>query len=339
MQTRLPITRKMVAEEAGVSVTIVSYVINNNRYVDKEKRRRVQEAIKKLGYRPNAVARSLKFKKSNHLLFVADQIDNEHFGKLISEMDSLLYDQGYFISLAHNRNDDEFIQHTISRQFDGVAISSISMKERHIRAITEAGIPVVLMMNRNYQNLPAGVGKVYPGLYEGARQCVRHLGECGRRHILYIDRFSQRGNFSDMTDLRLKGYMDEMAALDLPVVDENVISQCATEEEVMERISRRLRSGGPVDAVFARNDRLAAVAIRAVRAADLAIPGDVAIVGFDNSNLSRYTHPSLTTMEIDRKGVAGALVSVMRMMLEGKPAEPVALSTSLIVRESTAGIA
>ena len=86
------VTRKDVAEEAGVSVTIVSYVINNNRYVDKEKRIKVEEAIKKLHYKPNSIARALKGKKLNHIVFIADQIVTEHFSLLVSELDKHAYD-------------------------------------------------------------------------------------------------------------------------------------------------------------------------------------------------------------------------------------------------------
>ncbi len=326
----------MVAKEAGVSETIVSYVINNNRYVDAEKRRSVHEAIKKLGYRPNAIARSLKLKRSKHILFVADRIDNEHFGKLLFEMDNLLYDKGYFISLAHNRNNDEFVHHAVSRQFDGMIISSISFKEEYIHAIAAAGIPVALMLNRDYRNLPAGVGIVTPGLYEGARECVRHLHAGGCRNILYIDRYSGRGNFSDASDLRLKGYLDAMADLGMEVDGENVVTNCAGAAAVREAVARRLRSGRKVDGVFARNDRLAALAMEAIKAEGLSIPGDVAVVGFDNSELSRFTHPPLTTMEIDRKGVAGAAVAaLMGLIGEEAPASPSVRKTTLIVREST----
>ena len=78
-------TRKDVAKLAGVSETVVSYVINNNRYVSQDKRLRVQEAIKKLNYRPNNIARTLKGKSSNHIVFIADQIVTEHFSLLIRE--------------------------------------------------------------------------------------------------------------------------------------------------------------------------------------------------------------------------------------------------------------
>jgi len=336
MARREPVTRKMVAEEAGVSVTIVSYVVNDNRYVNKDKKQRVLDAIKKLGYRPNAIAQTLKSKRSYHILFIADQIDNEHFGKLLFEMDSHLSDKGYLISLAHSQDNDEFITRIISRQFDGVIISSLSMREQHVRAIADAGIPVVLLMNRSYTNLPENVGKVFTGLYQGARTCVKHLYDTGCRNILYVDRMSSRGHFSDLSDLRLKGYIDEMASLDLPFDSEKIITGCVNESEVIERITEYIKSGKPVDAIFARNDRLAAVAMHAVKKIGLLIPDEISVIGFDNSTLSHYTTPSLTTVDIDRKGAGQAAVNILQeMIVDSGNSTSVQLETSLILRKST----
>ena len=325
----------MVAEEAGVSETIVSYVVNNNRYVDKEKRRRVEEAVKRLGYQPNAIARSLKSRRSQHIIFIADQINNEHFGNLISEMDSLLYNKGYLISLAQNRDTDDFIQHIISRQFDGIIISSVSMRETHICTLADAGIPVVVLMNRSYNNLAGHIGKIYPGLYDGAREIVRHLYDMGSRDIIYIDRISSRGHFSGLSDLRLKGYLDELAALKLRFDTDRIISECENEGDVVAKIAARINNGLPVDAIFARNDIMAAIAVRALRELNLRIPQDVKVAGFDNSNMSRHIVPPLTTVEIDRKGTAQAAVGLLRDMMESQPISAIELKTSLVVRDST----
>ena len=97
------VTRKDIAREAGVSETIVSYVMNNNRYVDKEKKKRVLEAVSRLGYRPNPIARALKGKKLNHIIFITDQI-TEHFSLLLGELEKNAYDLGYIISLCESRN-------------------------------------------------------------------------------------------------------------------------------------------------------------------------------------------------------------------------------------------
>ena len=81
------VTRADVAKMAGVSETVVSYVINNNRYVAMDKRKRVEEAVRALNYRPNNIARALKGKQSNQILFIADHITNEYFASIVSEMD------------------------------------------------------------------------------------------------------------------------------------------------------------------------------------------------------------------------------------------------------------
>ena len=120
---RKRVTRADVAKLAEVSETIVSYVVNNNRYVDKEKKKRVLAAIKELNYLPNYAARTLQGKKSNHIVFIADRIENEHFSGLVREIEKHAYKHGYMISLCANRNTDDFVQQIISRQYDGVIIS------------------------------------------------------------------------------------------------------------------------------------------------------------------------------------------------------------------------
>ena len=129
-ESRERVTRADVAKLAGVSETIVSYVINNNRYVARDKRKRVEEAVKELNYRPNNMARALKGKQSNQLLFIADHITNEYFSSIVSEMDKYAYDAGYLISLCANRNTPEFISQVISRQYDGIIVSSASFPRR-----------------------------------------------------------------------------------------------------------------------------------------------------------------------------------------------------------------
>ena len=138
------VTRADVAELAGVSETIVSYVMNNNRYVAKDKRERVEEAVRLLNYRPNNVARALKGKPSNQILFIADHITNEYFASIVNEMDQYAYDAGYLISLCGNRNTQEFVSQVISCQYDGIIISSGSFQADYVEQLTKAGIPVVV---------------------------------------------------------------------------------------------------------------------------------------------------------------------------------------------------
>ncbi len=329
------VTRADVAAHAGVSETIVSYVMNNNRYVDKTKRALVEQAIRELNYRPNNVARALKGKNSNHIVFIADQISNEHFSQLISEMDRYAYDKGYMISLCANRNTEEFLAEIISRQYDGVIISSISFPEAYIKQLVAARLPVVLLKNRAYPPME-GVAMIGTGLYWGAKDCVNHLVSKGRKNILYLDRYSARGNFSTMEDLRYRGFVEQMTEHGLPVSERNIVTGCRNPQEVAQRIGERLTEDPTIDAIFGRNDRLACIGMQAGQRLGRRIPEDLAVIGFDNSSLSQYTTPTLTTMEMQRGEIGRAAIEMLHQMIDqGTVPEIEDFSTRLIVREST----
>ena len=108
-------TRKDVADLAGVSETIVSYVLNANRYVSADKKKRVLEAVEKLHYRPNSIARALKGKGNSHILFIADNVANNYFGRLLQELDGVAYDKGYLVSLMSAKSDRDFVSRILSR--------------------------------------------------------------------------------------------------------------------------------------------------------------------------------------------------------------------------------
>ena len=334
-QKRIRVTRKDIALEAGVSETIVSYVLNNNRYVDKEKRKRVLDAVNKLGYRPNSIARALKGKRSNHIIFITDQIITEHFSLLLSELEKNAYDLGYIISLCGNRNTPQFVSDIISRCYDGVIISSISFPDEYIQQIIDSGIPVVLLVNRDYHGIK-GASEIDSGLYKGTRECVSYLSETGCKNIIYIDRFSRNRHFSNMNDLRYRGFIEEMKHLGLSSSPErNVITGCRDREELSLQIENYIRQN-QVDAILGRNDELACIAMQKVQSLGYRIPEEIKVVGFDNSTLGRFCTPPITTMEIQRASIAKAAIEMLQNMIENHViSPPAAFSTHLIEREST----
>lgn len=328
-------TRKDVAARAGVSETIVSYVINNNRYVAEDKRQRVLEAVRELNYHPNHSARALKGKPSGLIMFIADDIANEHFGLLVSKMDECAYGQGYLISLTGNRNTADFISQIISRQPDGVVISSAAIRREYIQMLVDYGIPVVLVGSRDYDDMDPRISVVYTGLSEGIRTGVKLLADSGRKHLVHLDRISARGHFSNMQDLRYRGFCEQMLESGLSLSKHSIITGCTCEEELTQAIVDRIHSGIPIDGIVARNDTLASIAITAVQSCGLSIPGDIAVVGFDNSRISKITSPKLTTVEIDRSGVAAAIFNTLYSMINGGPPARLHFNTILIQREST----
>ncbi len=332
------ITRKDIAREAGVTETVVSYVINGNRYVKEEKRKRVQEAIAKLGYRPNAMARALKGKKSNHILFIADDIQGEYFGKLISEIDSLAYREGYFITLCADHKDEDFINRIYSKFFDGIVIGSASFPLQNIQRLVDADIPIVLLEIRDYHAITGVYGLINTGLYEGARDCVQTLYEKGRRKLLFLDRFGWDRKASGLDDWRLKGFTDASRKLGLPVGEEQVLSGYADEQELALYLKQRLDSGYIPDGVVGRNDQIALLGMETLKQLGYAIPTDISVVGFDNSRLCRFSEPKLSSVGINQKEIAKALMEMLIKLIDRSTVYDhrleTYLHTQLVMRES-----
>ncbi|MFR5915193.1 MAG: LacI family DNA-binding transcriptional regulator [Blautia wexlerae] len=145
---RQKVTRKDVAREAGVSETIVSYVLNKNRYVKEEKRQRVLEVVEKLQYHPNNIARALHGKGSLQILFIAEELSSGYFSELVSQMSRDAYRRGYMISLVRARRKMSFVSQILSRQFDGLFVSASGVTDRELKLLVKSGIPMVLFLNR-----------------------------------------------------------------------------------------------------------------------------------------------------------------------------------------------
>lgn len=332
---RRSVTRKDVAQLAGVSETIVSYVLNNNRHVSAPKRQRVLEAVQQLHYRPNSIARALKGKGSSHILFIADNIENEYFGRLVHEMDSFAYDKGYIISLLSVRNNPDFVSRILARHVDAVIISSFSMEERYILALLDAGLPVVLLMTRDYSGVDGRAARIYTGIESGIMIGVRYLYERGCRHLVHVDRVSGRGHFSNRQDLRYRGFCNQMEAFGLPLASGSFLTGHATHEELYEAVCRRLRSGEPVDGFVCRNDQLACTVVSAIQACGKSVPEEISVIGFDNASVSTIIRPALTTLEINRTEIAKATIGQIENMIDGQGPKACHFTTRLIVRDTT----
>ncbi len=329
------VTRADVAKMAGVSETVVSYVINNNRYVAMDKRKRVEEAVRALNYRPNNIARALKGKQSNQILFIADHITNEYFASIVSEMDKYAYNSGYLISLCANRNTEEFVSQVISRQYDGIIVSSASFPAEYVEQFTQAGIPVVVFRRLRHQKTIEQVAYLGTGLYTGARSAVSHLIEKGCQNIVYIDRISARGHISPPDDMRFGGFVDEMEANGFLVGPENIICGCRSREELEEDVKRRLRTGSQVDGIFGRNDMIACIAMTAASQIGFKVPEEIKVIGFDDSSISRFCSPKLSTVSLRKAEIAKTAIDMLTQMIGGSLPENVDFDTTLIERDST----
>lgn len=327
-------TRKDVARLANVSETVVSYVLNNNRYVAADKRERVLKAVEQLHYRPNSIARALKGKGSGHILFIADNIENEYFGRIVHAMDAIAYTNGYIISLLAVRNNQNFISDILSHRVDAVIISSVTLEEHYIQDLIDAGIPVVLLMNRDYSAVH-GAGRIYTGIESGIMACVKHLHETGCRHIVHVDRVSNSGHFSTRRDLRYRGFCSQMEVLGLPLDDGSFLTDCLSFQDLFEKTCRLVKQDPTVDGFVCRNDQLACTVLSAVLSCDKKVPEEIQITGFDNSSMSELVRPPLSTVEIERNKIACAAIDIVNDILKGKELRDQHFQTKLILRGTT----
>ncbi len=336
------VTRQDVADYAGVTPTIVSYVINNNRYVEAGKRERVQKALKELGYRPNTMARVLKGKRSNHILFLVDDLRSEHFGKIMKHMNLWTSKNNYFISICESQNNSSFIREICEHYFDGIVIASGNLYQEYIQQIIDTHIPAILLGMRSYSALNGRYALIDSGLYEGARLCCRTLIEEGRRRLLFLDTlYDNHGSYQSLDDVRLQGFLDSLRDAGLYHQDYyRIINGCKTKEDICRATESILDEGFRIDGIFGRTDYVAIQAMYKLMERGYSIPNDCSVIGVNNARISRYISPNLSSLDINQEAIGDAIISMLdKFLVTGDFDESdnthIKLETKLIKRESS----
>ncbi len=281
------VTRKDVARLAGVSDAVVSYTLNGGPPVAPATAERVREAVRLLGYTPNASARALKLGSARLIAVIVPDSSNPFFAALCQAVEDAARLEGYAVLVVNAEGDRSrtlpYLQSLASRQVDGVLIAS-PIDESQVAAFNSSGVRWT-MLNRSAPI--AGTLSVGLDLIEGARVATAHLVGHGYQNIAFIGQ-------ARPDDHR---YMGWRAALKAAGLDAGpaIFSPFSREGGLAagrELVALRIRP----DAVFVSSDMMAVGVLRAFHEADLAIPGDIAIVSFDGSPESEYSWPPLTTL-------------------------------------------
>ena len=337
----LRVTRADVAKYAGVSETIVSYVLNNNRYVAAEKRERVKKAVAELNYHPNVIARALRKKTSRQILLITDIVIDEFFGEILYQLDKYAYDKGYLVSLCKYHNVDSYLGRVINSQFDGIIINSAGFKTEYINQIAQAGTPVVLFLTKKYEQIPDGVATIDSGLYKGVEEGLEMLWKKGAKNIVYLaEPLKKRDLQKDIRFLAFQEVGKRHGLTDEKILEQTFIG--FDEDLWQEEFAKYLAKNRQVDAIFARNDRLAATASQIVQTLGRKIPNDIMILGVDNSSISRLITPSITTIEQQKEEMSRAAIELIESMNQGAKNDTLqrqeiekVFTTKLIERDST----
>jgi len=327
-------TRDDVAKEAGVSSAVVSYVLNNSKYVSDEKRKAVLKAIDTLGYYPNQLARGLKTSKSNHIAFVADNFRNDW----LSELESILSEKGYYVSMCYTREDDRFIDMLLKRQYEGIFMMTNALSTQQLNTIAENGVPIILYRTRSYGELNSRIVTVAPDYADGVQKSVDYLALKGHHRIGLIPpiRYKTKGITGD--DFRVKAYVEAMRKHGLPIEESLVCTRTETLDTILDSIFNMITSqglGSRPTAFVVGNDFLAAQILQRIKQIGLSVPEDIAITGTDNTDVALITSPQLTTVDFSKTEFAQKVADKMIRLINGETPDGEYLKVSLVIRGST----
>ncbi len=323
-------TIRDVAARAGVSKSLVSLVLRDAPHVSPAKRAAVQAAIAELGYRPNAVARSLVSRRTGVLGIVIADHHNPFFADVIDGVDERAAAAGYAAVIRPSggsaAREGAAVDKFLELRVDGLVMAGSSLPANRIAAVA-AIVPVVLVTRSSRS--PA-VDTVLNDDGHGARLAVEHLIGLGHRRIAHID-----GGRAPGGPARRKSYERTMRAHRL-ARQMNVAGGAFTQEGGAKAIRSLLATATPPTAVFACNDVAALGALGAMREAGLAAPRDISIVGYDNSSLAALPQSLLTTVDQPRMAMGRQAVELVLERLDGRTGvRRVVLEPGLIVRSTT----
>ena len=315
-------------------MSTVSHVINGTRYVSPDLSARVWEAIESLNYQPNALARSLRNKQTRTLGMIIPDNSNPFFAEVARGIEDLCFDLGYNVILCNSdQNPDKeykYINLLMEKQVDGIVFVSAGGHPEHIQEILEREVPVV-EVDRELEQIPCD--RVLSDNRSGGRQAAEHLISRGRERIACIT------GPSDVTPSweRVLGYRDALAAAGLPFDESLLVRGDFRAPSGYEAMNALLSRPERPTAVFACNDLMAIGALSAANEHGLSVPGDIAIVGFDDVALASYTNPPLTTIAQSRQEMGRLAAEVLVGRIGGNADAPrrYLLETRLIVRKSS----
>ncbi|GAA3402643.1 LacI family DNA-binding transcriptional regulator [Paenibacillus hodogayensis] len=326
------ITRKQVAEHAGVSVAAVSYVVNNKSGVGEATRQKVLEAIKELGYQPNFVARSLKTKKTNQLAVLVNYLGNSFEAGILLHLEARAREHGYYIVFQtySPETEDEFVRFTAGRA-DGVVLLGQRLKPESLEQLDRLNLPVVSIMK------PAGGESPVPYVdidwTEAMRKLIGHLKEKGHTRIGFIG--------VDMPDhylnVREDTFQQAMKEAGLPFLPEQTLKGDGRLESAFETMKLRLASPARNEytAIAAASDLMAAGLLSAAREVGMQVPQELAVAGCENILMTSQTTPGITVIDYPRKQVAVQAIDLLVQHIDAPEEAAVALDADLIIRPST----
>ncbi|MBB4690149.1 LacI family DNA-binding transcriptional regulator [Paractinoplanes abujensis] len=330
-------TIRDVAREAGVSYATVSRVLNGREWVSPEAVRSVREAISRTGYTANPHARSLATGKSGSIAFLLTEpqhllFSDPNFSVLLRGVAQALSDRELTLILMIASTPEErarTIAYLSGGHVDGVLLVSPHSGDPLLGQLVQAEVPIVAC--GRVLGYEQAISSVMADDRNGGRSAVDHLLAAGRTRIATITGPQDTAGGVD----RLQGYHDALIAHGLTIDPALIVHGDWSRESGATAMRTLLEHSPDLDAVFAASDAMAAGALRVLREAGRDVPGDVRVVGFDDSGLAATTEPPLTTVRHPLDRVSEEMVRLLTDVIAGRTPLSITVPTTLVVRESS----
>ncbi len=326
-----------VARKARVSTATVSRTINGSANVSPRTAERVRRAIDSLGFYPNTNARALGSGRSSLYGLIISDITNPFFPEIVKAFEDVAVEHQQEVLIANTNYDPErmetCVRRMLQRKVDGVAIMTSEMDDRLIEVFSRRQVPLVFLDT----GAPGpGVSSVRIDYPAGIAAAVEHLTDQRHREIAFISGPLSLNSARVRLDAFI-GNLDRKRLVAHPRMIQEGNHRVDGGHGAMRRI---LASGASPTAVLCSNDLTAIGAMGAIYEHGLRIPEDISVIGYDGIQLSAFTHPSLTTLSVDREEIANTAFNSLfkaRHPQGGTPAqgEEHIVHPSLVVRNST----
>lgn len=331
---------KDIAKKCGVSITTVSRALRDKEDISRETKDRILKVAKEMEYTANVPARVLAGGRSNTIgLIVADN-SNPYFAKLILGVDEIAKKNKFGVILYNTSEDPELeiqgYRMLSEKRVDGLIITSIRSGEAPLISLQEKGVPFVLL-NRYIENF--NTDWVKSDNTYGAYHLTRLLCSLGHKRILHVTGSEEISSVRE----RLAGYKKALSEFSIDF-DPGLILHCDLKMDGAYQCTRQaLAAMKPLPtAIFAYSDMIAVGVMKTIHENRLKIPGDIALVGYDNIDYSEFLEPSLTTVdqfayEIGQKGTEILLEKIFQPKEAPWEEKHVTIQPEVIIRGSSGG--
>lgn len=327
-----------LADKLNISIATVSRGLKDDPVVSKKTRKKIFELAEEMGYRSNHFARNLRRQKTNTIGIIVHELNSNFITSVLAGIENITTQAGYDLIITHSSEshvkEAANAKNLFHKRVDGL-IASLSFDTKdleHFRPFEEKGVPVIFFDRVEQTN---NNSVVIIDNYKCGYQATEHLIEQGCKKIVHVTSSLKRNVYSE----RYRGYRDALFDNNVPFDESLLIINDLSENAGIEAAKQILRMKQVPDGAFITNDFVAAVCMRTLKENNIKIPGDIAIVGFNNDAIGKLIEPALTTINYPGKDMGEIVARNLINHLQGigniENIHTIIVSSDLIIRKSS----